>query len=371
MNDIPLSTFKQEFDWARKHLTRCLAAVDQLPDLTGIRLACSMHLDLKMAPLVEGLIGKGAEVFLSPCNPTTVQNDMVEFCQQLGAQTHAWRDMSPDDWEQSFLKALAWQPTHLCEMGADLSYHYHKQPGDLVIQGSLEATGSGITRLNQFTPQYPIFNWDDLPVKEGLHNRHMVGLTAWHTFFQTTRLTLHEKRVAVIGYGLVGQGVAAAAKAYGGQVTIVEKDRARILQAKYDGWPVADLSDIAQDVDVIATATGAKQVVTREHIQALPDNAFLLNVGHVAEEIDLAFLNEQKKVNALPYVDGYNINGKTIYLLADGSMLNLTAGYGDSLNAFDVTLAVLVSGIKHLIEQSATTEPGLYLLPKEAWDPVL
>ncbi len=217
-------------------------------------------------------------------------------------------------------------------------------------------------------PRYPIFNWDDLPVKEGLHNRHMVGLTAWHTFFQTTHLTLHEKTVVVIGYGLVGQGVAAAAKAYGGQVQVAELNPARALQAKYDGWPVVDLAEAVKQADVIATATGAYDVVNAGHLDSMKDGTFILNVGHVAEEIAVDHL----KANAthsqpMPYVDAYQLGNKTLYLMADGSMLNLTAGYGDSLNAFDVTLAVMASGIGHIVGTGANSPAGLYLLPEEAW----
>ena len=164
-----------------------------------------------MAPLVAGLLDKGAAIFLTTCNPTTVQNDVVARLERRGAQAYARRDMSAGEWSESFDRALARQPTHLCEMGADLTTRLHQSPNGPQIVAGLEATGSGISRLNGVAPRYPIFNWDDLPVKEGLHNRHMVGLTARHTFFQTTHLTLHEKRVLVIGYGPVGQGTAAAA----------------------------------------------------------------------------------------------------------------------------------------------------------------
>ena len=203
-------------------MPRTLRQVAALPDLSGVRLACCMHLDMKMIPLVQGILDKDAQVFLTTCNPTTVQDDVVAWLVERGAEACAWRNMSDADWQQSWEKAIAWQPTHLCEMGADITTLLHQRGEFGNIVAGLEATGSGVNRLGDIQPGYPIFNWDDLPVKEGLHNRHMVGLTAWHTFFQTTHLTLHEKKVLVIGYGLVGQGVAAAAKAFGG------RDRRRV-----------------------------------------------------------------------------------------------------------------------------------------------
>ncbi|WKE64070.1 adenosylhomocysteinase [Gallaecimonas kandeliae] len=363
--------FAAELAWARRHMPRTAKALAALPDLSQVRLACNMHLDLKMAPLVEGLIERGAKLFLTTCNPTTVQDQVVAHLVAKGAEAMAWRDMSDADWSASFDAALAWGPTHLCEMGADLTARLHQFADGPAIKAGLEATGSGISRLGGVAPRYPIFNWDDLPVKEGLHNRHMVGLTAWHTFFQTTHLTLHEKTVLVIGYGLVGQGVAASAKAYGGQVLVAETDPARALQARYDGWPVVTLDEAVASAEVVATATGAKHVLGRQQLAAMKDGAFILNVGHVAEEIEVPFLKAHPHSQPMPFVNAYALPGRTLYLLADGSMFNLTAGYGDSLNAFDVTLAVMVAGIGHVVGAGQGAEPGLHLLPEPAWRAVL
>ena len=368
--------FQAELAWASLHMPRTRTAVSSLPDLKGVKLACNMHLDLKMAPLVEGLLSRGCEVFLTTCNPTTVQDDVVAHLVDKGAVAHAWRNMTNAQWSESFDKALAWQPTHMCEMGADLTTRLHEnvsegKPVPAIVAG-LEATGSGINRLNGMAPHYPIFNWDDLPVKEGLHNRHMVGLSAWQTFFQTTHLTLHEKVVVVIGYGLVGQGVAASAKAFGAQVQVAELDPDRGLQAKYDGWPVVDLAEAVKNADVIATATGAYGVVNARHLDTMKDGTFILNVGHVAQEIDVPYLKDNASHSLpMPYVNAYNLNGKTLFLLADGSMFNLTAGYGDSLNAFDVTLAVMAAGIGHIVGEGANSANGLYLLPESAWKAAL
>ena len=363
--------FSAELDWATLHLVRTRKAVKALPDLSHVRLACNMHLDLKMAPLVKGLLDKGAKVFLTTCNPTTVQDDVVAYLMNHGAQAKAWRNMSHEDWHESFQAAIDWNPTHLCEMGSDITSLIHSKNLQTNVKAGLEATGSGVNRLNGLKPNYPIFNWDDLPVKEGLHNRHMVGLTAWHTFFDTTHLTLHEKTVVVIGYGLVGQGVAASAKAYGGKVIVAEIDKARALQAEYDGWQVMPLAQAVEIADVIATATGAKNVLSAKLLEQAKSGVFILNVGHVAEEIDVSFLKNFPMKEPMPYVNAYQIHDKTIYLLADGSMFNLTAGYGDSLNAFDVTLAVMASGIGHIVGEGQTAQNDIYLLPQQVWQKVL
>lgn len=367
MND----PFTQELAWARRQMPRLHRAMAQWPDLQGVRLACSTHLDLKMIPLVEGLLARGAQVFLTTCNPSTVQDAVVAHLAGRGAAAAAWRDMPPTAQQAAIEQALDWGPTHLCEMGADLTTHLHHAGTATAVRAALEATGSGINRLGGISPRYPIFNWDDLPVKEGLHNRHMVGLTAWHTFLQTTRLTLHEKQVLVVGYGLVGQGTAAAARAYGGTVTVAEIDPARQLQARYDGWNVQPLSAALPQAEVIATATGARHVIGAAHWPLLRDGAFLLNVGHAGDEMDVAALRAYPHERLLPFVEAFRVNGRTLYLLAGGAMFNLTAGWGDSLNAFDVTLAVMAAGIGYIVGAGQSALPGVQVLPEAVWMAVL
>jgi adenosylhomocysteinase len=294
---------------------------------------------------------------------------VVAYLRGQGAQAQAWRDMPADAYAAAIEQALAWEPTHLCEMGAELTAVLHRRSPSNSVKAGLEATGSGISRLAGLTPHYPIFNWDDLPIKEGLHNRHMVGLTAWHTFMQTTRLSLHGKRVLVVGYGLVGQGVAASARAFGGAVLVAERDPVRALQAQYDGWEVRPLTEAVPAADVIVTATGARHVLGAEHWRLLRDGVFLLNVGHLANEIDVADLRTYPHVTVRPFVEAVAVNGRTIYLLAGGSMFNLTAGWGDSLNAFDVTLAVMTAGIGHIVGAGAQVAPGVHVLPRAVWEP--
>jgi adenosylhomocysteinase len=331
-----------------------------------------MHLEFKMVPLVEGLLTRGAQIFLTTCNPSTVRDEVVDHLRALGAAAEAWRGMSPADCRAASERALDWGPTHLCEMGADLTAAFHaRAQARPAVRACLEGTGSGISRLAGIETAYPIYNWDDLPVKEGLHNRHIVGLTTWHAFFARTRLTLHGKRVLVIGYGSVGRGLAEAARAYGGVVTVAERDPARALEAAYAGWTVLPLTAALAEAAVIVTATGARGVIGTEHFPLLRDGAFLLNVGHEANEIDVPELLANPHAEALSFVEEVRLGAKSVYLFAGGSMANLTAGEGDSLNAFDLTLAVMTAGVKHIIGAGAGAGPGVYLLPREVWAPYL
>jgi adenosylhomocysteinase len=328
-----------------------------------------MHLEMKVVALVEGLLERGARVFLTTCNPSTVRDEVVRHLVARGAEADARRDMTPAEAARAVDRALAWGPTHLCEMGADLTAALHAgAPHTATVRAGLEATGSGIARLARIAPRYPIFNWDDLPVKEGIHNRRMVGLTAWQAFFERTRLTLHERRVLVVGYGSVGRGVAEAARAYGGAVRVCERDPARGLEAAYAGWEVCALEEGAATSDVIVTATGAAGVLGARHFETLRDGAFLLNVGHRSDEIDVGALRAGGAREVMPFVEEIHLGARRVYLFAGGAMANLVAGQGDSLNAFDVTLAVMTAAIGHLVGPGSAAAPGVHVLPRAVWE---
>lgn len=363
-------TFEHELTWARIHMPRLRRALVDLPHLSSVRLACSVHLDLKMLLALEGLLGRGVQLFVTTCNPSTVRDEVADRLRAGGAAVDAWHDMAPDAYRLAIDHALDWGPTHLCEMGAELTAALHRRTQDSSrVHASLEATGSGIARLAGLALSYPLFNWDDLPIKEGLHNRHMVGLTTWHAFFERTRLTLHAKRVLVVGYGSVGRGVADAARAYGGTVCVAEQDPVRALEARYAGWDVRPLDLAIPEADVIVTATGARSVVNAGHLPLLRDGVFLLNVGHHPDEIDVAALRAYPGHEVLPFVEAVDLGGRTVYLFAGGSMANLTAGHGDSLNAFDVTIAVMTAGIGYIAGAGEKQPPGVHILPRAVWRP--
>lgn len=359
------ATFIEELGWLREHMPVTAAAVSRLPPLGGVRLACSMHLEPKMVPALEGLLDRGAALFLATCNAETVDDRVIAHLRDHGAEAHAWRGMPAAERARGIELALRFRPTHLCEMGADLTAALAADPG--AVRGSLEATGSGLHRLRGRPLAYPVFEWDTLPIKQGLHNRHMVGLVACHAFFEQTRLTFHNRRVLVVGFGPVGRSVCDAARAYGGRVLVAEADPGRALEARFAGLEVLPLADALPLADVVFTATGARGVIGAAELPRLRDGAFLINVGHVDEELDLAALLAHPHEPARPHVLRVRLGERRVYLFARGSMANLAAGHGDSLNAFDVTLATMIAGVGFLVAEGARFPPGLHTLPPEAW----
>ena len=151
----------------------------------------------------------------------------------------------------------------------------------------------------------------------------------------------------------------------------MEKDPSRILQAKYAGWEVLGLEEALTKADVVVTATGATGVLDGNHFPLLKDGAFLVNVGHHSKEIDVSALLRNPHREMIPFVTAVKQEKSTVYLFANGAMANLVAGKGDSLNAFDVILGIMVAGISHIVGAGSLASPGVYLLPREVWEKVL
>lgn len=355
---------RRALGWARRHMPIADAECERLPDLTGVRLACALHLDLKLIPALESVLERGATVFVLPADAATVRDEVVAYLRGLGVQTHAWQGMSAADQHEGVRRALEWGPTHTCESGAPLTVAAGEREGG-TIRAGLEATAAGIARIQDLRLQYPVFSWHQLRAQEALRNRYLVGVSTWQTFCQRTQLSLHGRHVVVVGFGLVGQGLAEAARAFGGVVSVVEHDPVRRLEAAYAGWRSGSLDSLAPEADLIVTATGRSHVLTTDLMRTLRSGCFLLNVGDVRDEIDVDALTDSREV--IPFVEQCRIGDRQIYLFAGGAMANLAAGQGESLNAFDLTLAIMVAGIGLIVSPELRWPPGVHGLPDEVW----
>lgn len=256
-------------------------------------------------------------------------------------------------------------------MGVDIIILFYQcgEFGNIVV--GLEVIGLGVNWLGDIQSGYLIFNWDDLLVKEGLYNCYMVGFIVWYIFFQIIYFILYEKKVLVIGYGLVGQGVVVVVKVFGGQVMVVEIDFVCCLQVVYDGWYVVDFQEVIVLVDVVVMVIGGKNVVNCQVLDWMKVGVFIFNVGYVVEEIDGDYLCQYFQEEVMLYINVYCMVDKIVYLLVNGLMFNLIVGFGDSLNVFDVIFVVMVSGICYIVIEGMCVLVKVYFLFQVVWQQVL
>ncbi|TDO46365.1 adenosylhomocysteinase [Kribbella sp. VKM Ac-2527] len=332
---------EQRLRWTRRWMVRTAAASRGLPSLAGVRLAVTAHCDLKMAVVIEGWRAAGAEVMVHPADPATTQPDVgievatVEEC-------------------------VGWQPTHTLEMGGDIVVHA-AQTGYDGIRAGVEVTRTGLNRVAAVGLRHPVFDLDSVPLKNHLHNRFAVGTSTWQTVLSRTQLSLHGLIVAVIGYGEVGAGLARTARDHGAQVLVAEVDPARATVASYDGFGVGEIREVVGRANIVVTATGRSGVLSADVLGVVADGCLLVNAGHSADEIDLVALGKGEPV--IPAVTSHRVGGREVLLFADGHVANLAAGDGDSLNAFDITAALLASSVGWMVTHGDAYPPGLHPWP--------
>jgi len=363
---VPEVGFDDDLEWLRRFAPATRAAAAALPPLRGERLLVVCHLDIKMVPYFEALLSAGAEVYACAANPATTRNEVAEHLRSLGVEVPARKGDPPGPHGAHLRAAIEAGPTLLSEMGADASAATGGKLGS--VRGGLEATGTGVERLRKLDLAYPVFDWDSVPIKQGLHNRHLVGLMAANTFLNATGLSLYGKRVLVVGYGPVGRGAADAARSFGAAVEVCDPDPAARLAAAYLGFPTPTLEDGLPRADVIFTATGRDGVVPAERLPLCKNDAFLANLGHTTGELPVEALRRGVAERPRPHVERCTIGNKNLYLLAGGAMFNLAAGPGDPYDTFDLVTALMLEATGFLATEGVGYPPGIHRLPEKVQD---
>ena len=355
-----------ELAWLRDFTPATRSAAGDLPSLRGERLLVVCHLDLKMVPYFEALLAAGAGVHACAANPATTRDEVAEHLGSLGVVVPARKDDPPDRHTAHLTAAIEAGPTLLLEMGADATAATAGRLG--TVRGGLEATGTGLSRLRPLDLAYPVFDWDSVPIKQGLHNRHLVGLMAANTFLNVTGLSLYGRTVLVVGYGPVGRGAADAARHFGAAVEVCDTDPAARLAAAHLGFPTPNLEEGLPRADVVFTATGRDGVIPFGALSSCKDGAFLANLGHTAGELPVGELHQHVMNEPRPHVERCDVGGKTLYLLAGGAMFNLAAGPGDPYDTFDLVTALMLEATGCLATEGAGYPPGVHPLPREVQD---
>lgn len=346
--------------------------------LKGARIAGCLHMTIQTAVLIETLVALGAEVTWSSCNIFSTQDHAAAAIAAAGIPVYAWKGMTDEefDWciEQTLFFGKDRTPLNMIlDDGGDLTNMVFDNYPQLVsdIRGLSEETTTGVHRLyereKKGTLVMPAINVNDSVTKSKFDNKYGCKESLVDSIRRATDVMMAGKVAVVAGYGDVGKGSAQSLRGAGARVIVTEVDPICALQAAMDGFEVKKMVNAVEEVDIVVTATGNKDIITGEHFKRMKDKVIVCNIGHFDNEIDVAFLEKNygsSKVEIKPQVDKYTIDGKDIILLAQGRLVNLGCATGHPSfvmsNSFtNQTLAQI-----ELWKNSANYENKVYTLPK-------
>lgn len=343
----------------------------------GLKVALSVHLEAKTAYLCRVLEMGGAEMHVTGSNPLSTQDDVAAALAAKGMDVHAVYGCSDEEYQAHLRSVLSVAPNIIIDDGGDLVHLMHTEFTDLIPQviGGCEETTTGIHRLRIMdragTLRFPMIMVNDADCKHLFDNRYGTGQSVWDGIMRTTNLVVAGKYVVVSGYGWCGKGVALRAKGLGAKVVVTEVDPVRALEAVMDGYEVMPMMDAAAIGDIFVSVTGCKDVITLEHCERMKDGAIVSNAGHFNVEIDMEALDRcaDEIYEARHNIDAYRLpNGKTIYVIAQGRLVNLAAGDGHPAEIMDMSFAVQAMSAEYLVRTRGQLRPGVVSVPAEIDD---
>ena len=340
----------------------------------GLKVALSVHLEAKTAYLCRVMEMGGAEMFVTGSNPLSTQDDVAAALAGGGMQVFARYGCSMEEYESCLCSVLEAGPNIIIDDGGDLVHLMHTKYTALIpkVIGGCEETTTGIHRLRAMakagTLRFPMVMVNDADCKHMFDNRYGTGQSVWDGIMRTTNLIVAGKVVVVSGYGWCGKGVSLRAKGLGAKVIVTETDPVRALEAVMDGYQVMPMAEAAKLGDMFITVTGCSGVITAEHFEHMKDGAILTNAGHFDVEVDMAGLNAlaAEKYEARHNIQGYVLpDGKTLFVIAEGRLVNLAAGDGHPAEIMDMSFAIQALSAEYLAKHRAELVPGVISVPRE------
>ena len=340
----------------------------------GLRVALSVHLEAKTAYLCRVMEMGGAEMYVTGSNPLSTQDDVAAALAAGGMNVFARYGCSMAEYEECLCSVLEAAPQIIIDDGGDLVHLMHTRYTDLIPQviGGCEETTTGIHRLKimarEGTLRFPMMMVNEADCKHMFDNRYGTGQSVWDGIMRTTNLVVAGKYVVVSGYGWCGKGVSMRAKGLGAKVIVTETDPIRALEAVMDGYEVMPMADAAALGDIFITVTGCSGVIRKEHFLSLKDGAILSNAGHFDVEVDMAGLEELavKKFEARHNIQGYVLpNGKTVFTIAEGRLVNLAAADGHPAEIMDMSFAVQALSAEYLVRMRGKLDNTVIAFPRE------
>jgi adenosylhomocysteinase len=343
--------------------------------LAGIRIAACLHVTTETANLMVTLRDGGASIRLCASNPLSTQDDVAaSLVRDYGIPTYAIKGENNDSYYSHIAAALDDKPQITMDDGADLVTMLHTTRKELLdgILGGTEETTTGVIRLKAMAKEgvlrYPIIAVNDALTKHLFDNRYGTGQSTLDGIVRATNTLLAGSTVVVAGYGWCGRGFAMRARGLGANVIVTEIDPIKAIEAIMDGFRVMSMSEAAQIGDVFCTLTGNKSVISREHFEKLKNGAILSNSGHFNVEIDLETLGRMasSRRQMREFVEEYAMrDGRKIYVLAEGRLINLAAAEGHPASVMDMSFANQALGVEYMIKNHASLEKKVYSVPED------
>ena len=346
--------------------------------LSGARITGSLHMTVETAVLIETLVDLGAAVRWSSCNIFSTQDEAAAAMAEAGIPVFAWKGETEEEYWWCLEQTLEWPegqgPNLLLDDGGDLTGYVHEKRPDLLkeVNGVSEETTTGVHRLKQMDRQgslkIPAFNVNDSVTKSKFDNLYGCRESLIDGIKRATDVMIAGKIAVVAGYGDVGKGSAQSLRGQGARVLVTEIDPICALQASMEGYQVVTMEDAAPIGDIFVTTTGCADIICREHMDAMKDQAVVCNIGHFDIEIDVASLNDDsslKKINVKPQVDQYVWpDGKRMILLAEGRLVNLGCATGHPAFVMSNSFTNQVMAQIDLWANGSKYENKVYVLPK-------
>ncbi len=374
----------QKIEWAEEFmgiLSEIRKRFEKEKPLKGLKIGMALHLEAKTAALVRTLIAGGAEVAITSCNPETTQDDVAAALSKQ-ARVYAWRGETTEEYYENLNRVLDFNPNIIVDDGADLIVLLHTERKELIdnVIGATEETTTGAVRLKNMERRgelkVPVIDVNDAHMKYLFDNRYGTGESTIFGILNATNLTLAGKKVVVCGYGWCGRGIAMRAKGMGANVIVTEVNPIRAVEAIMDGFRVMKLIDAVKEADIVITATGVNKVVRKEHFLVAKDKCIFANSGHFNVEVwipdleELAVEKRKTRYLGLPWndylVEEYRLkDGRKLYVLAKGRLVNLVAGQGHATEVMDLSFSLQALSVEYLKKNNGRLEKKVHMVPKE------
>ncbi|MGB9774437.1 MAG: adenosylhomocysteinase [Bacteroidota bacterium] len=381
VRDLELAELGQKrIAWAESRMPVLMALrkkYSKTKPLKGFRIAGSLHVTKETAVLVRTFVAAGANVSWSGCNPLSTQDDVAAALASEGISIYAWHGMSREEYYWALEQTLTIEPHLTLDDGADLIFTLHSKHPDILsnVIGGTEETTTGVHRLRAMAAdgklKYPIIAVNDAETKWDFDNVYGTGQSTIDGILRSTSILLAGKTFVVAGYGHCGRGVAFRARGMGAHVIVTEVKPIQALKATLDGFAVMTMDEAAKLGDIFVTATGVKDVIVERHFRKMKDGAIVANTGHYDCELNLDDLKKlSKQVREIRPNNEEHIlkDGRRIYLLAKGRLVNLAAAEGHPSEVMDMSFANQFMAqiyLADLFKQGRRLENKVYNIPEE------